>query len=77
MEAVMAEVSKRGTSPWVAFLAGAIAVLALMLALFGWQGGQRAAEGVAASLRAAPDLPTVPQMPEGPRLPDPPVPKPQ
>ena len=73
----MAEVSKRGTSPWVAFVAGAVVVLALMLALFGWQGGQRLADGVAISLRAAPNLPTVPQMPEGPRLPDPPIPKPQ
>ena len=73
----MAEVSKRGTNPWVAFLAGAVAVLALMLALFGWQGGQRFADRVAASLRAAPALPAVPQMPEGPRLPDPPIPKPQ
>ena len=72
----MAEVSKRGTSPWVAFLAGAVAVLALMLALFGWQGGQRLADRVATSLRGAPDLPTAPQMPEGPRLPNPPVPKP-
>ena len=73
----MADVSKRGTSPWVAFLAGAVAVLALMLALFGWQGGQRLADGVATSLRSAPDLPALPQMPEGPRLPDAPVPKPQ
>jgi hypothetical protein len=73
----MAEVSKRGTSSWVAFLAGAVAVLALMLALFGWQGGQRFADGVATSLRAAPDLPVVPRMPEGPRLPNPPIPKPQ
>ena len=73
----MADVSKRGTSPWVAFLAGAVAVLALMLALFGWQGGQRLADGVATSLRSAPDLPALPQMPEGPRLPAAPVPKPQ
>jgi hypothetical protein len=73
----MADVSKHGTSPWVAFLAGAVAVLAVMLVVFGWQGGQRFADGVAMSLRAAPDLPTLPQMPEGPRLPDPPVPKPQ
>jgi len=73
----MADVSKRGTSPWVAFVAGAVVVLALMLALFGWQGGQRLADGVAMSLRAAPDLPALPQMPEGPRLPNAPVPKPQ
>ena len=73
----MADVSKRGSSPWIAFLAGAVAVLAVMLMLFGWQGGERLAEGVATSLRGAPDLRTVPQMPEGPRLPNPPIPKPQ
>lgn len=73
----MAEVSKRGTSSWVAFLAGAVAVLALVLIVFGWQGGERLADGVAMSLRDAPDLPTVPQMPEGPRVPNPPIPKPQ
>jgi hypothetical protein len=73
----MAEVSKRGPSPWVAFLAGAVAVLAVMLMVFGLQGGDRLAQDVATSVRAAPDLPTLPQMPEGPRLPDPPIPKPQ
>jgi hypothetical protein len=77
VEAVMADVSKRGTSPWVAFLAGAVAVLALMLAIFGLQGGQHVAEGIAASFRAAPDLPKLPPMPEGPRVPGAPIPKPQ
>jgi hypothetical protein len=73
----MADVSKHGTSPWVAFLAGAVAVLALMLVLFGWQGGSRLADGLATSLRDAPDLPRLPHTPTGPRLPDVPVPKPQ
>ena len=73
----MADVSKRGTNPWIAFLAGAVAVLAVVLILFGWHGGQRLADGVALSLRDAPDLPTLPHTPEGPRIPNPPVPKPQ
>ena len=73
----MADVSKRGTNPWIAFLAGAVAVLAVVLILFGWQGGQWLADGIAVSLRDAPDLPTLPRTPEGPRIPHPPVPKPQ
>ena len=73
----MAEVSKHQTSPWVAFLAGAVAVLAVVLIVFGWQGGQRLADGAALSLRNAPDLPAVPRMPEGPHIPNPPIPKPQ
>src|SRR5690349_20504145 len=43
----MADVSKRGTNPWIAFLAGAVAVLAVVLVLFGWRGGQRLADGFA------------------------------
>jgi hypothetical protein len=77
MEVVMADVSKRETSPWIAFLAGAVAVLALMLIVFGWQGGQRFADGVMMSLRAAPELPNLPRMPDAPRLPVAPVPKPR
>lgn len=73
----MADVSKHGTNPWVAFLAGAVALLAVVLIVFGWQGGERAAEGVAVALRDAHGLPKLPPMPEGPRLPDPPIPRPQ
>ena len=73
----MADVSKHETSPWIAFLAGAVAVLALMLVVFGWQGGQRFADNVMMSLRATPGLPTLPHMPDAPRLPDAPIPKPR
>ena len=73
----MADVSKRGTNPWIAFLAGAVAVLAVVLVLFGWRGGQRLADGFALSLRDAPDLPTLPHTPVGPLIPTPRVPTPQ
>ncbi len=73
----MADLSKRGGGPWLAFLAGAVAMLAVMLVVFGWQGGARLADGLAVSLRDVPDLPRLPHLPEAPRLPDTPTPKPQ
>jgi hypothetical protein len=73
----MAETPPRRTSPWIAFLAGGVAVLALVLAVFGWWQTQRAAKGLTLDLRDAPSLPRLPQTPDGPRLPPPPIPKPQ
>ncbi len=73
----MAEVSGKRTSPWIAFLAGVVAVLALVLVVLAWTRGEQAAEGVKLTLRDAPALPSLPKMPDAPRLPDGPVPKPQ
>jgi hypothetical protein len=73
----MAEVSNERTSPWIAFLAGAVAMLAIVLIVFAWWRGERAAAGVSLALREAPDLPTLPRMPDAPRLPDAPIPKPK
>ena len=73
----MAETSHHQTSPWIAFLAGAVVMLAVALLAFGWQRGERAAEGLVLSLRDAPHLPRLPQLPDAPRLPGAPVPKPQ
>ena len=73
----MAETSHGQTSPWVAFLAGVVVMLAVALLVFGWQSGERAAEGLALSLRDAPRLPRLPQVPDAPRLPGAPIPKPQ
>jgi hypothetical protein len=73
----MAQASPQRTNPWIAFLAGAVAVLAVVLLAFGWQQGHRVAEGLKLTLRDAPNLPSLPQMPEGPKLPDPPIPKPK
>ena len=73
----MAEASPRRTSPWIAFLAGAVAVLAIVLAVIAWSHRGDAADGLKMTLRSAPDLPSLPHMPEGPKLPDPPIPKPR
>jgi hypothetical protein len=73
----MAETSPRRTSPWVAFLAGGVAVLALVLAVYGWRQTHRAADTLKLNLREAPSLPSLPQSPTGPGLPAPPIPKPQ
>ena len=73
----MAEVSNQRTSPWIAFLAGAVAMLVVVLVLFAWWSGERAAEGAKLALRNAPVLPTLPHMPDAPRLPDAPIPKPK
>ena len=73
----MADVSNRGSHSWTAFIAGAVAVLAVVLIVFAWTRGERAAEGVASSLRDAPTLPSLPSIPDAPRLPDAPIPKPK
>ena len=73
----MADVSGKRTSPWIAFIAGAVAVLVVVLIALAWSSGQRAALGVKLSLRDAPTLPSLPNIPDAPRLPDGPVPKPK
>jgi hypothetical protein len=73
----MADVSPRKTNPWIAFLAGGVAVLAAVLIALAWWRSAHLAENLTASLRAAPDLPSLPHMPEGPKLPKPPIPKPE
>jgi hypothetical protein len=73
----VAEVSPRNTNPWIAFLAGAVAVLAVVLIALAWWRSAHLAENLTASLRATPDLPSLPHMPEGPKLPNPPIPQPK
>ena len=73
----MADVSDKRTSPWIAFIAGGVAVLVVVLIFFAWSSGERAANGVKLTLRDAPTLPGLPHVPDAPRLPDGPVPKPK
>jgi hypothetical protein len=73
----MAETSHGHTSAWIAFLAGAVVMLAVALLAFGWLRGERAAQGVVLSLRDAPHLPRLPPLPDAPRLPGAPIPQPQ
>ena len=73
----MAEVSDKPTNPWIAFMAGAVAVLVVVLIALAWSRGERAAEGVKLGLRDVRALPSLPHTPDAPRLPDAPVPKPK
>lgn len=71
--------TERPTPPWIAFAAGAVAVLALGLVLFAWRGRHDAAEvarTAAAASRALPEI-APPRMPDAPRLPDVPIPRPK
>jgi hypothetical protein len=68
--------AERRANPWMAFAAGAVAMLAAALLWFAWQGRDDAVEVVAAVASALPDIqPTGP--PRAPRLPDAPIPIPK
>ena len=73
----MAEASSQRPNPWIAFLAGAVAVLAVVLIAFAWMQAGHVGDGVKLSLRDTPSLPVLPRTPEGPKLPDPPIPRPK
>ncbi|HEY0651062.1 hypothetical protein [Phenylobacterium sp.] len=67
------------TSPWAAFAAGAVAILAIALLIFAWMGRDEATEvakTAAAAARVIPDL-EPPRIPEAPRIPDNPMPRPK
>ena len=71
--------TERGTPSWIAFAAGAVAMLALALLVWLWQGrndGVRLARTAAAAADAVPDF-RRPLLPDAPRLPDAPVPVPK
>ena len=69
----------RRTSPWIAFAAGAVAMLAIALLVFTWMQRRSAAEVAKAAVNATavvPDL-DLPSMPDAPRIPDAPMPRPR
>lgn len=71
--------TERPTNPWIAFAAGAVVMLAVLLLVFAWQGGNDATEAAktaAEAARAVPDL-APPRLPDAPRIPDAPVPRPK
>ncbi|RAK60617.1 hypothetical protein DJ021_12770 [Phenylobacterium hankyongense] len=74
----MAEMSSRRTSPWMAFCAGAVVMLAIVLAWWALSAGRRAADRVTliAPIPRPSDL-RVPHLPSGPKLPNPPMPVPK
>ena len=69
----MAKTTGHRTNPWVAFLAGAVAMLAIGLAWLGWTRAHQAATSVRTGFQLphTPSLPSVPTTPppEGPKLP--------
>jgi uncharacterized membrane protein YqjE len=69
----------RGANPWIAFAAGAVAVLALALVFYAWQlrhAARDVARTAVAATKALPELER-PTLPEAPRMPDVPVPRPK
>ena len=65
-------------SPWIAFAAGAVAMLVLVLAWFAWQVRDEAALLAKATGAAVRSIPLQsPRLPEAPRIPDNPVPQPR
>ena len=71
--------AERRTSPWITFAAGAVALLALALVWWLWQGRDDAGEALRSASEAADVVPEIgpPQIPDAPRIPDAPVPRPR
>ncbi len=69
----------RRTAPWLAFFAGAVAMLAVALGWAAFSQRDEAAQAVRLAAEAADAVPALapPRLPEAPRIPDMPVPRPQ
>jgi hypothetical protein len=72
-------VTERNTPSWMAFAAGAVAMLAIALLVFAWQGRNEAADVAKTAVEAAKAIPDLepPRLPDAPRIPDAPVPRPK
>ena len=71
--------TERRTSPWIAFVAGAVAMLAVALLWYAWQGRDDAGKTASAAIQAAKSIPQIepPRLPDAPRIPDAPIPVPK
>ena len=71
--------TERPINPWMAFAAGAVAMLAIALLVFAWQGRDDAVDVAKTAVDAAQAIPDLepPRLPDAPRIPDTPVPRPQ
>lgn len=69
----------RRTAPWVAFFAGAVAMLAVALGWAAFSQRDEASQAVRLAAEAADVMPAFerPRLPDAPRIPDTPVPRPQ
>ena len=72
-------VTERGTPSWIAFAAGAVAMLAVALLVWLWRGRDYGAELVRTAAAAADVVPDIrrPALPDAPRMPDAPLPVPK
>lgn len=73
------KVDRSRSRPWVAFVAGAVAMLALVLAWAAFSQRDEAARAVRLAADAAYVAPALepPRLPSAPPIPDTPVPRPQ
>ena len=71
--------TERPINPWMAFAAGAVAMLAIALLVFAWQGRDDAVDVAKTAVDAAQAIADLepPRLPDAPRIPDTPVPRPQ
>jgi len=72
-------VTERPINPWMAFAAGAVAMLAIALLIFAWMARNDAVEVAKTAVAAANVIPDVepPKLPDAPRIPDAPIPVPK
>jgi hypothetical protein len=75
----MASNSERRPTPWIAFAAGAVAMLALALLWFAWMSRDETGEVLGAAAAVADRVPDVvpPTLPQAPHIPDAPKPIPK
>ncbi|WP_296598638.1 hypothetical protein [Phenylobacterium sp.] len=69
----------RRSNPWIAFAAGAVAMLVVVLLWYACQGRDDAGVLGAAAVKAADSVPVfrTPRLPDAPRIPDVPTPVPK
>jgi len=72
-------VTERPINPWMAFAAGAVAMLAIALLIFAWMARNDAVEVAKTAVAATRVIPDVepPRLPDAPRIPDAPIPVPK
>lgn len=73
----MAENSRNGATPWLAFLVGGLIVAVAVIAFVVYSGGGLARPSMPASVDIDVNLPKAPAIPDAPRLPDAPIPTPK
>lgn len=71
--------TERRASSWIAFAAGAVAMLAIALLVWLWQARNDGVRLMRATTMAADVVPEIrpPSLPDAPRLPDAPIPVPK